>query len=95
MSSDCDDFWDCSSNEDNAMDRDPDSDSEDEHPIESYQKAYTKHVASCFERFFGSLPPGVDSSPVPSSASAVTEEGTIFNQFYIYVVDNFFFQNQH
>ncbi|CAH8313183.1 unnamed protein product, partial [Eruca vesicaria subsp. sativa] len=67
------DFWDCSSNEDNAVERESDPDSEDEHPVDHSREAYTKRVASCFAQFFGDLSPAVDTSVVSPLAMEVVE----------------------
>lgn len=72
--SDCEDFWDCSSNEDNS-----DADSEDEQAVDFKRHAYTKHVASFFAKFFGDLPNVVDSSIIaPIHSGPIEESKSLF-----------------
>ncbi|CAN7065983.1 hypothetical protein IGI04_040569 [Brassica rapa subsp. trilocularis] len=75
-SSDYEDCWDCSSNEDNADWGTSDTDSEDEYVLEIKCHAYTKKVASCFAQLFGDLPEVLHSSITSPVESAPIEEGT-------------------
>ncbi|XP_048591573.1 uncharacterized protein LOC106423477 [Brassica napus] len=73
-SSDYEDCWDCSSNEDNADWGISDTDSEDEYVLEIKRHAYTKKVASCFAQLFGDLPEVLHSSFTSPVESAPIEE---------------------